>query len=69
MRKGLGLKIVMLQPFANFEEWKPQPEERKDAFKKLAKGWIRIMEAVGTDMLQVRNQFSINVTLLTYVSC
>ena len=33
MCKGLGLKIVMLQPFANFEGWKPQPEERKDAFK------------------------------------
>lgn len=50
--KALKLKIVMLQPFANFEGWKPQPEERKDAFKR-AKGWIRIMEAVGTDMLQV----------------
>lgn len=52
MCKELGLKIVMLQPFANFEGWKPQSEERKDAFIR-AKGWIRIMEAVGTDMLQV----------------
>ena len=51
----LGLKIVMLQPFANFEGWKPQSEERKDAFRR-AKGWIRIMEALGTDMLQVRLQ-------------
>ncbi len=42
----LGLKIVMLQPFANFEGWKPQSEERMDAFTR-AKGWIRIMEAVG----------------------
>ena len=50
--KELGLKIVMLQPFSNFEGWKPQSAERKDAFKR-AKGWIRIMEAVGTDMLQV----------------
>lgn len=50
--ENLGLKIVMLQPFANFEGWKPQSEERKDAFRR-AKGWIRIMEAVGTDMLQV----------------
>lgn len=50
--EALKLKIVMLQPFANFEGWKPQSEERKDAFKR-AKGWIRIMEAVGTDMLQV----------------
>lgn len=50
--EALKLKIVMLQPFANFEGWKPHSEERKDAFKR-AKGWIRIMEAVGTDMLQV----------------
>ena len=48
----LGLKIVMLQPFSNFEGWKPQSEEREDAFRR-AKGWIKIMEAVGTDMLQV----------------
>ena len=52
MCKEKGLKIVMLQPFSNFEGWKPQSEERKDAFRR-AKGWIRIMEAVGTDMLQV----------------
>ena len=48
----LNLKIVMLQPFANFEGWKPESEERKDAFRR-AKGWIRIMDAVGCDMLQV----------------
>lgn len=48
----LGLKIIMLQPFANFEGWKPKSAERKDAFER-AKGWIRIMEAVGTNMLQV----------------
>ena len=47
----VGLGIVMLQPFANFEGWEPQSEERNDAFRR-AKGWIRIMEAVGTDMLQ-----------------
>ena len=46
-----GLKIVMLQPFANFEGWKPQSGERKDAFER-ARGWIRIMEAIGTDILQ-----------------
>ena len=51
--RELGLKIVMLQPFSNFEGWKPQSEERKDAFRR-AKGWIQIMKAVGTDMLQVR---------------
>ncbi|KAL8686729.1 MAG: hypothetical protein Q9218_006906 [Villophora microphyllina] len=47
-----GLKVVMLQPFANFEGWKEGSEEREDAFRR-AKGWIRIMQAVGTDMLQV----------------
>lgn len=51
MCEELSLKVVMLQPFANFEGWKPQSEERKDAFRR-AKGWIRIMEAVGCDMLQ-----------------
>jgi sugar phosphate isomerase/epimerase len=54
MCNELRLKIVMLQPFANFEGWKTQSEEREDAFKR-AKGWIRIMEAVGTDMLQASN--------------
>ena len=48
----LALRIVMLQPFANFEGWKQQSGEREDAFKR-AKGWIQIMEALGCDMLQV----------------
>lgn len=49
-----NLKILMLQPFANFEGWirGKQDEERKDAWER-ARGWMRIMEAVGTDMLQV----------------
>lgn len=47
-----GLKIIMLQPFANFEGWPKGSKERQDAFDR-AKGWVRIMEAVGTDMLQV----------------
>ncbi|KAL8670193.1 MAG: hypothetical protein Q9168_005258 [Polycauliona sp. 1 TL-2023] len=47
-----GLKIVMLQPFSNFEGWPEGSEGREDAFRR-AKGWIRIMQAVGTDMLQV----------------
>lgn len=47
-----GLKIVMLQPFSNFEGWEEGSERREDAFRR-AKGWIRIMQAVGTDMLQV----------------
>ncbi|KAI0173674.1 xylose isomerase-like protein [Hypoxylon sp. FL1284] len=47
-----NLKILMLQPFANFEGWPKGSSERKDAFDR-ATGWMRIMEAVGTDMLQI----------------
>ena len=50
--EATGLKILVLQPFANFEGWPEGSPEREDAFER-AKGWIRIMEAVGTDMLQV----------------
>ncbi|TKA75811.1 hypothetical protein B0A49_05222 [Cryomyces minteri] len=52
MCEAKGLKILILQPFANFEGWAEGSDERKDAFVR-AKGWIRIMEACGTDMLQV----------------
>jgi sugar phosphate isomerase/epimerase len=48
----LGLKILILQPFANFEGWKKGSVEASDAIER-AKGWVRIMESVGTDMLQV----------------
>lgn len=47
-----GLKVLMLQPFSNFEGWAEGSSEREDAFRR-AKGWIKIMEAAGTDMLQV----------------
>lgn len=47
-----SLEILILQPFANFEGWPPNSQERSDAFSRL-RGWIRIMEACGTDMLQV----------------
>ena len=47
-----GLKILVLQPFANFEGWPQRSSERKDAFNR-AKGWLEVMHAVGTDMLQV----------------
>lgn len=49
-----NLKILMLQPFANFEGWikGKHDQQRADAWER-AKGWSRIMEAVGTDMLQV----------------
>ncbi|KAF2720318.1 putative 4-hydroxyphenylpyruvate dioxygenase [Polychaeton citri CBS 116435] len=48
--KGLG--VTMLQPFANFEGWPEGSEERKDAWLR-AEGWNRIMEAAGTDILQI----------------
>jgi sugar phosphate isomerase/epimerase len=55
------LKILMLQPFANFEGWPEGSSEREDAFER-ARGWMRIMEAVGTDMLQVGSSDSPNIT-------
>ncbi|EHL02036.1 putative 3-dehydroshikimate dehydratase [Glarea lozoyensis 74030] len=50
--KEKSLKIMMLQPFSNFEGWPAGSSERKEAFER-AKGWIKIMHALGTDMLQV----------------
>jgi sugar phosphate isomerase/epimerase len=47
-----ALHIMMLQPFANFEAWKEGTSGRQDAWDR-ARGWMRIMEAAGTDMLQV----------------
>lgn len=50
----IGLEILMLQPFSRFEGWTDkQKTEREDAFNR-ARGWIKVMEALGTDMLQVR---------------
>ncbi|KAF5011809.1 hypothetical protein FDECE_2099 [Fusarium decemcellulare] len=50
----LGLEIMMLQPFANFEGWKKGEfdKEREEAFER-ATGWMKVMEAAGTKMLQV----------------
>ncbi|ELR03420.1 hypothetical protein VC83_06924 [Pseudogymnoascus destructans] len=47
-----NLKIVILQPFSNFEGWPEHSDERMAAFKK-ARGWIKIMKGLETDMLQV----------------
>lgn len=47
-----GLQILMLQPFSNFEGWPRGSSERQEAFTR-AKGWISLMEVLGTDMLQV----------------
>jgi sugar phosphate isomerase/epimerase len=50
-----NLAIMMLQPFSNFEGWPEGSKERKDAFIR-ARGWISIMQAVGTDILQVTHR-------------
>lgn len=55
------LEIMMLQPFSNFEGWPQGSREREDAFAR-ARGWMRIMDAVGTDMLQVGLSDSPNIT-------
>lgn len=47
-----GLKILVLQPFANFEGWPSASPEREAVFAR-ARGWLSIMEASGCDMLQV----------------
>ena len=46
-----NLKILILQPFANFEGWQ-QSRNRQNAFDR-AVSWMGIMQAAGTDMLQV----------------
>ncbi|KAF7967168.1 hypothetical protein HWV62_35650 [Athelia sp. TMB] len=48
----LGLGICMLQPFARFEGWREGTKEREEAWDR-ARGWVKIMQACGTDMLQV----------------
>ncbi|KZL64212.1 xylose isomerase-like tim barrel [Colletotrichum incanum] len=55
------LQIMVLQPFANFEGWPKGSKEREDAFQR-AKGWMDIMSAVGTDMLQVGSSDSPGIT-------
>lgn len=50
--KQMKLDIMMLQPFANFEGWPKGTVERENAFTR-ARAWIQLMEACGTDLLQV----------------
>lgn len=49
---SLDTEIMLLQPFANFEGWPRDSQERKDAFER-ARGWISIMAACGCRTLQV----------------
>ncbi|CAG9992105.1 unnamed protein product [Clonostachys byssicola] len=55
------IKVLVLQPFSNFEGWPKGSQERRDAFAR-ARGWIDIMTALGTDMLQVGSTDSPNIT-------
>jgi sugar phosphate isomerase/epimerase len=52
MCEAKGLKILILQPFSNFEGWEEGSEERIDAFTRVS-GWIEVMKSCGTDMIQV----------------
>jgi hypothetical protein len=47
----LGLRILCLQPFSQFEGH-TDDKKREAKFRK-AEAWMKVMEAVGTDMLQV----------------
>ncbi|GAA6061283.1 hypothetical protein JCM10212_004689 [Sporobolomyces blumeae] len=57
----LHLTVFILQPFGNFEGWPQGSDESRDAFERL-EGWIRIMKACGTDMLQVGSSDSEGIT-------
>ncbi|OAA60599.1 Xylose isomerase-like, TIM barrel domain protein [Niveomyces insectorum RCEF 264] len=46
------VRVLVVQPFVRFEGWPPGSAERADAFAR-ARGWIAIMDAAGTDILQV----------------
>lgn len=46
------LKIVLLQTPSRFEGWNKGSKDRDQAFLN-ARGWIRIIQSLGTDMLQV----------------
>ncbi|CAI6075865.1 unnamed protein product [Clonostachys chloroleuca] len=54
MAGTLDLRILLLKPFENFEGWKlgVSDKERDDAFAR-ARGWLEVMDAAGTDMLQL----------------
>ncbi|KAI1320516.1 3-dehydroshikimate dehydratase [Xylariaceae sp. FL0255] len=60
-----GLRILMLQPFANFEGWGKGSSERADAFAR-AEGWLRVAEAVGADLLQVGSSDSPGIESATF---
>jgi len=66
LAEEVGVRILMLKPFVNFEGWELgiQDCEREDAFAR-ARGWLMVMEALGTDMLQVSDRI---LKVSTYAS-
>ncbi|KAH6953876.1 xylose isomerase-like protein [Ilyonectria sp. MPI-CAGE-AT-0026] len=54
LAQAVNVGILMLKPFVNSDGWKSghHYSERKDMFEKV-RGWLRVMEALGTDMLQI----------------
>ncbi|KAG7109919.1 3-dehydroshikimate dehydratase like protein [Verticillium longisporum] len=56
-----NLAIIVLQPFSNFEGWREGSPQREEAFSR-ARGWIDIMDALGTDMLQVGSSDSPDIS-------
>ncbi|KAH6651408.1 xylose isomerase-like protein [Chaetomium tenue] len=54
-------KALVLQPFSNFEGWSEGSRQRRDAFARVG-AWIDIMDAVGTDLLQVRSSDASDMT-------
>ncbi|KAH8689482.1 putative 3-dehydroshikimate dehydratase [Talaromyces proteolyticus] len=62
--KKLNLEIMMLQPFSNFEGWPRGSVEREQVFLK-AKAWMQLMEACGTDLLQVGSTDSLEESIST----
>ena len=61
--KQHSLQIVMLQPFANFEGWIPKTHDsQRHEARQRAHGWLEIMSALGTDMLQVGSSDSPDIS-------
>jgi sugar phosphate isomerase/epimerase len=58
LAQKFGVRILCLKSFEKFEGWKSglQDSERGDAFDR-ARQWLKVMEALGTDMLQVHDPF------------
>ncbi|SPO06883.1 related to dehydroshikimate dehydratase [Cephalotrichum gorgonifer] len=56
-----GVKITLLHFFGSFEGYPEGSPEREEAFAS-ARGWIRIMEALGTDTIEIGSSIEDNIT-------